>query len=185
MAASFHWVETSPLRLRRGWRCRTDDTSNVSSSWSSLREVKCYLRSSARARCKKEKKVFSLLGSVSVRPPEVSLLLSTPLWCLKEGTKVTPAHCCRCCLSPWRRCSHHFRGGCRRCWWVAWLWKRRAAGASSCWFCALWPGDSGTRSSPGGEEKLLLPELDRLHESHQHAAVVTECLLTACYLSLR
>lgn len=89
-------------------------------------------------------------------PPKVS----TPLWCSKEGRKEKPARYCRCCSSPWQRCCHRFRGGLRRCWrgaW-AWSWRRRAAGASSCWFCALWPGDSGTRSSPGDAEKVFLAE---------------------------
>lgn len=102
-------------------------------------------------------KSLQFIGKICVvHPPEVS----TPLWCSKEGRKEKPARYCRCCLSPWRRCCHHFRGGWHRCWreaW-AWSWRRRAAGASSCWFCALWPGDSGTRSSPGDEEKVFLPE---------------------------
>ncbi len=92
------------------------------------------------------------------------LFLSTPLWCSKTEMKETPARCCRCCSSPWRRCSRRFRGGrrlllrCRWCRWEGWVWswRRPAAGASSCLSYAPWPGGSGTRSSPGAEGNEFL-----------------------------
>lgn len=154
-------VEMCPWRFHRSWWRWTDDRSNAYSCWISVQKVKCHLRFSwsphlplwdhLQRRDANEKSSVYREDLCSPPPPEVS----TPLWCSKEGRKEKPARYCRCCSSPWRRCCHRFRGGWHRCWrgvWV-WSWRRRAAGASSCWFCALWPGDSETRSSPGDEEK--------------------------------
>ena len=83
-------------------------------------------------------------------------LLSIPLWCSKPKKMETPARCCHCCSSPSQHCCCRYRGGrrllrCRCCPWEewAWSWRKPAAGASSCWFCAPSLVGSGTRSSPG------------------------------------
>lgn len=99
----------------------------------------------------------------SFRGHPMGSLVNTLPWCWAHA-KATSARCCHCCWSPWRlRC--HCSPGCHprlrplhcRCHcWGAWPWSlmRLAAGASSCWFYALWLGGSGTKSSPVGPKEL-------------------------------